>query len=318
MTRESGTISGLFAEGFLTLADGENYFAELRYASLPSTRRHWTVATQVPAKADKRLSKSAVKNEPLLNQWLRGIQRGVEQSDFPILKVGAGALAAIVVLGGAYFFYGYNRGNAEEAFSAALALYSAEVKDPKEAQGDKPNQPKPATTKKTFPDEKTKYTEALAAFERAAGYSSQSNMSRYYAALCRLHLDKDQGMKELEAIAVPPSGVVSQLAQAALADAYADKGDTQKAIDLYKKLQETQKAEGGATPILSPEIIAYTLGQLYESQGKAAEASQAYLDAAKAKGAPRVAQQAYERLTVLDPDLARKTPSPKPSEEDAL
>ncbi len=266
-------------------------------------------------KDNQRLSKQELKREPAFNEFLRGIQRSIEGSDLPIVKVGLAVLILLVVGGGVYGFYSYNKGKAEKSFADALAIYNAEFKDPKDNKDPKDAPPpKPVPGKKVYDDEKKKYTEAQAAFEQAAQYSSQAFMSRYYVALCKLKLDKPAGIKALQDLTVT-EGVVGQLATVALADALATDGKTDEAIALYTKLRDSQAKLSPANVVVAPEVISYTLGQLYEVQKKSPEAVKAYADAAKSKAATRIAQQAYERIAVLDPEAARKLPMPKSDDD---
>jgi hypothetical protein len=270
------------------------------------------VATQ-KVKKDQRLSKQELTREPAFNEFLRGIQNFLEGSPLPIAKIALGTLALVVIIGGVYWFYSYNKANAEKAFADALAIYNAEVKDPK-AVKDPANEPKPIPGKKVYDDEKKKYAEARTAFQNAGKYSSQSFMSRYYAAICQLKLEKDKGIAELRDLTAT-EGVVGQLSTVALADALASDGKTDEAIALYIKLKDLAAKAGPGKSVIAPEVISYTLGQLYESQQKNPDAIKAYEEAAKSKAATRIAQQAYERIAVLDPEAARKLPTPKSDDD---
>lgn len=270
------------------------------------------MATQ-KVKNNQRLSKEELKREPAFNEFLRGIQHFLEGSDLPIAKIAIGTLVLVAVIGGAYWFYSYNKTNAEKAFADALAIYNAEVKDPK-AVKDPANEPKPIPGKKVYEDEKKKYAEARTAFQNAGKYSSQTLMSNYFAAICQLKLEKDKGIAELRPLTAT-EGVVGQLSTVALADALAADGKTDEAIALYAKLKDLTAKAGPGKAVVAPEVVSYTLGQLYESQKKNADAIKSYEEAAKSKAATRIAQQAYERIAVLDPEAARKLPMPKSDED---
>ena len=270
------------------------------------------MATQ-KVKNDQRLSKKELTREPAFNQFLRSIQKALEGSDLPIARIAIGTLALVAIIGGVYWFYSYNKAGGEKAFADALVIYNAEVKDPK-AVKDPANEPKPIPGKKVYDDEKKKYTEARTAFQNAGKYSSQALMSRYYGALCQLKLEKDKGISELRDLTAT-DGVVGQLSTVALADALASDGKTDEAIALYVKLKDLTAKAGPGNAVVAPEVVSYTLGQLYESQKKNAEAIKAYEEAAKSKAATRIAQQAYERIAVLDPEAARKLPTPKSDDD---
>ncbi|MCS7079769.1 MAG: hypothetical protein NZ585_06935 [Chloracidobacterium sp.] len=248
--------------------------------------------------------------------FLQRIRQAIEDTDLPLVKIGLAVLIVATISGGAYWFYSYNRAKGEQAFAEALAIYNAEVKEPpKEGEAPKEEDP-PIPGKKTFTDEKTKYTEAAAAFDRAAAYASQSFISRYYAALSRLKLDPAQGIKELRDLSVTP-GAVGQLATLALADALAAEGNVDEAIEQYKRLRE-KRDQAGANAVVSPEVIAFALGKLYESKQDTAAAAKEYAIAAKSRSVALLGQQAYQRLAALDPEMARQLPEPKLGDDDAF
>lgn len=253
---------------------------------------------------------------PAFDVFLQRARRAIEDTDLPLAKIGLAVLIAAVVSGAAYWLYGYNQAKGERAFAEALAIYNAEVKEPpKEGETAKEDDP-PVPGKKVFTDEKTKYTEAAAAFDRAAAYASQSFMSRYYAALSRLKLDPAQGVKELRDLSVTP-GAVGQLATLALADALAAEGKVDEAIEQYKQLRE-KRDQAGANAVVSPEVIAFALGKLYEIKQDPAAAAKEYAIAAKSRSVALIGQQAYQRLAALDPETARRLPEPKLGDDESF
>lgn len=253
--------------------------------------------------SQKKLSKQELKREPLFNRWLRKIQARVEETGTDWFKAGIGIVAVLAVIGGIYAFYTYNRNKAETAFARALELYTAEVKEPKDV-------PTTPSAKKYYTDEKQKYKEAADAFEQAAGYSSQREKSRYYAALCRLKLDAPQGQKELRALA-EGDGQVSQMARLALANSLAGTDGAEEAVGLYKQLISIWDKNKGVGALLPPEAAHFAIGNLREQQNNPAEAVKSYLEAIKTNRNSQIASNAYERLSVLDPETARKMVPPK-------
>ncbi len=252
---------------------------------------------------------------PAFDLLLQRIYRAVEETELPLGKIGLALLIVVVVSGGAYWFYSYNQAKGEQAFAEALAMYNAEIKEPpKEGEAAKEEDEPPIPGKKTYPDEKTKYTEAAAAFDKAAGYASQSFISRYYAALCRLKLDPAQGIQALRDLSVTP-GAVGQMATLALADALAAEGKVDEAIAQYQQLRE-KCAQAGNNAVVSPEVIAFALGKLYEAKQDPAAAVKEYAIAAKSRSMALLGQQAYQRLAALDPEMARQMPEPKQGGED--
>lgn len=258
----------------------------------------------------KKLSKQELKREPAFNVWLRGVQHRIEEAGPTLIKPVIGIALALVVIGGIYLFYNYNYTKAEVAFAKALDVFNAEVKDPK----DLPTTP---TFKRYYTNEQQKYQEALAAFEQAAGYSSQREKSRYYAALCRLKLDPPKGQQELKALA-DGEGQVSQMARYALAGSYVSTGQIDTAIETYSQLKGIIEKNKGIGAVISPGSIQLTLGNLYELQGKVPEATKAYLEVIKINPRSRMAQDAFVRLMVLDPENARKMPIPKAQDDDTV
>lgn len=254
---------------------------------------------------------------PAFDLFLHRIRQAVEETELPLGKIGLALLIVVVLSGVAYWFYSYNQAQGEKAFAEALAIYNAEVKEPpKEGEAPKDEDEPPIPGKKIYPDEKTKYTEAAAAFDKAAGYASQSFISRYYAALSRLKLDPAQGIQALRELSVTP-GAVGQMATLALAEALAAEGKTDEAIAQYQQLRE-KCAQAGNTAVVSNEVIAFALGKLYEAKQDSASAVKEYTIAAKSRSVALLGQQAYQRLAALDPEAARQLPEPKMGDDEAF
>ncbi len=253
---------------------------------------------------------------PAFDVFLQRVHQAIEKTELPLAKIGLAILIVVLLSGAAYWLYSTNQAKGEQALAEALAIYNAEVKEPpKDGEAAKDDEPL-IRGKKTFTDEKTKYTEAAAAFDRAATYASQSFISRYYAALSRLKLDPAEGIRELRELSVT-SGAVGQLATLALADALAAQGNVDEAIAQYKQLRE-KRDQAGANAVVSPEVIAFALGKLYESKQDFSAAVKEYAIAAKSRSLALIGQQAYQRLAALDPDLARQIPEPKLGDDDAF
>ncbi|QUW01967.1 hypothetical protein J8C06_06195 [Chloracidobacterium validum] len=273
-------------------------------------------AAQAAATPPMTPEREALLRPPAFDLFLQRVRQSVEETELPLAKIGLAILIVAVLSGGAYWWYSYNQAKGEQAFAEALALYNAEVKEPpKEGEPTKEDDP-PVAGKKIYTDEKTKYTEAATAFDKAAGYASQSFMSRYYAALSRLKLDPAQGIKELRDLSVTP-GAVGQLATLALADAVAAEGKIDEAIEHYKQLRE-KREQAGANAVVSPEVIAFALGKLYEAKQDPAAAAKEYMIAAKSRSVALIGQQAYQRLAAIDPELARQLPEPKLGDDDSF
>ncbi|MGQ9897621.1 MAG: hypothetical protein ACUVR8_08725 [Acidobacteriota bacterium] len=253
---------------------------------------------------------------PAFDLFLQRIYQAIETTELPLGKIGLALLIVAVVSGGGYWWYSYNQTKGEEAFASALAIYNAEIKEPpKEGEAAEEDDP-PIPGKKVYPDEKTKYTEAAAAFDKAANYPSKSFISRYYAALSRLKLDPAQGIQALRELSVT-TGAVGQLSTLALADALAAEGKVDEAIAQYQQLRE-KCAEAGNNAVVSAEVIAFALGKLYEAKQDTTSAVKEYTIAAKSRSMALLGQQAYQRLAALDPEMARQLPEPKLGDDDGF
>lgn len=119
----------------------------------------------------------------------------------------------------------------------------------------------------------------------ASDYSSTDagNLANLYAGLCYANLGKWQdAVKSLESYSPQGDAMVSPAAIAALANAYAHTGQTDKAIS---KLQEAakkadSKAKDDTNNSLSPTFLLQA-GELMESQGKTDDANKLYQDIKK-------------------------------------
>jgi tetratricopeptide (TPR) repeat protein len=232
--------------------------------------------------------KTAGKIEPHRPKLIKGIA----------VIAGAIALAAIV-----YMIMGFQTGRGQQAFARALEIHNAQVVLP----GSDTEKNK-SSTKKTYTDEQQKYKDAAAAFDSvASSYSSFREISRYYAAVNRVHFDPAKAQNELEQLSKDSSDV-GFWSKTALAELYAATNQPDKAIEVYQKLKENS----GPLP---KSLVLYNLGRLYERQGKTQEAVQAYVETATANRSSDEGKKAQERLNALDPEAAKKLPPEKKDDE---
>lgn len=119
----------------------------------------------------------------------------------------------------------------------------------------------------------------------ASDYSSTDagNLAKLYAGLSFYNLGKyTEAVTYLEKFSTKGDAMVSPTATAALANAYAQTGNVDKAISTLKKAADMadSKAEDDANNSLSP-IFLIKAGEVLESQGKKDEALKIYQDIKK-------------------------------------
>lgn len=119
----------------------------------------------------------------------------------------------------------------------------------------------------------------------ASDYSGTdaANLSDLYAGLCYANLGKwAEAVTYLEKFSTKSDAMVSPAATSALANAYANTGNIDKAISTFKKAAEMadSKAADGTNNSLSPTFL-IDAAQLLESQKKYDEALSIYQDVKK-------------------------------------
>ena len=110
-----------------------------------------------------------------------------------------------------------------------------------------------------------------------------ANLAHLYAGICYANLGKwNEAVKELDAYSPGDDAMVSPAAVGALADAYAQTGNVDKAIDYLKKAAKMAdgKMEMDVNNSISPTFL-LKAGVLLESQNKKAEALKIYQDIKK-------------------------------------
>lgn len=152
-------------------------------------------------------------------------------------QVQTGALAILVVVAGLWAFSTWRStrvAQSDAELQAALTIFESPVGPDTGAA--------PAAGAYTSNEEKL--TKALAAFEgveKRFGSTAAGHRARYFAAVCRLQLGQaTEGRKVLEEIASQRGGDTLEptLARLALAGSYVSGGETDRGIDLYRKLSE--------------------------------------------------------------------------------
>jgi tetratricopeptide (TPR) repeat protein len=215
------------------------------------------------------------------------------------------AIAAVAVLGILIgLFYQWNRRSnrdAQTALGKAIETSIAPVT----------TQPIPPTyTGKAFKTEKERAQAAVTEFEAVANtYSGEfRDKAKYFAAVNRMSLDRNAAIAELETLS-KTGGEVGSLAKFALAQAKQGDGKLDEAVTLYQELISANN------PVVAKDSLNIALAEIFEKQGKKAEAADLYFKiadaASKAKDADgkvipmsQTAREAKEKLQTLDPAKA--------------
>ena len=109
------------------------------------------------------------------------------------------------------------------------------------------------------------------------------NLARLYAGICYAQQKKwNEALKSLEAYSTSGDALVAPAAVNALAAAYANTNQLDKAVETYKKAAEMadSRAEDGVNNSLSPQFLLYA-GDILTQQGKDDEALKIYQDIKK-------------------------------------
>ena len=119
----------------------------------------------------------------------------------------------------------------------------------------------------------------------AADYSGTAagNLANLYAGLCYANLEKwNEAVKYLEEYNASDDQMVSPAAVGALADAYANTKQLDKAVETFKKAANMADKEGvdGKNNSLSPALL-IKAAEILESQNKKADALEIYKDIKK-------------------------------------
>lgn len=179
-----------------------------------------------------------------------------------------GVVAILIVVAGAILYNAYVAGPREDKASTAIAkgeqYFNAEQFD-KALNGDGAGY--------------------VGFVKIASDYSSTDagNLANLYAGLSYFNLGKyTEAVTYLEKFSTKGDAMVSPTATAALANAYAQTGNVDKAISTLKKAADMadSKAEDDTNNSLSP-IFLIKAGEVLESQGKKDEALKIYQDIKK-------------------------------------
>jgi predicted Zn-dependent protease len=239
------------------------------------------------------------KNDPMIRLYERTQEWLQEQGRLVLIVLGV-IVGLVIVYMAADYFFSSRKHSAQMLFSDALEKYNAPVLETIPA-----NQ-----VGKAYSNEDTKWKEAGAAFELAAseypGYFGAKG--QYYAGLSYIHIDKEKGIKLLEAAVNSKEQPTADLAKLALAERMLMESDPSKAIETLESLQSSTS--------LPKPAIQIALGQAYEKLGDIQKAAQAYVDAGQIGRTTPAGMEAEKRLKAIAPDRLKDLPLPPTGEEE--
>jgi hypothetical protein len=154
------------------------------------------------------------------------------------VRIGLGvAVVLLAAVGAVTYFQSQRSREADRAFQDALATFQAPV-----ASELAPGAPRPAG--QVFATAEEKYKTAAAAFEgvqRRFASSKLALRAEYFAALSRIELgqypEAEKALKDVESKS-KATGLGQDLARIALANLYRRSGQTDKAVEAYRRLAE--------------------------------------------------------------------------------
>lgn len=220
------------------------------------------------------------------------------------------AVAVLAVLIGIYSIWSRRTSNAAQAaLGKAIETSQSQVTD---------TPPPAGLTQKTFKTEKERAEAAIPEFQAVVDKygNPYKEKAQYFIAVNKLVVDRAAAVSELEGLA-NSSGEVGTLAKFALAQAKAGDGKLDEAVTLYSSLA------GLSNPIVAKDTINFELAQIYQKQGKTADAENLYYNIAKTaseakdadgKAIPmtQTAREAKEKLEEINPEKAKEIVEPAP------
>lgn len=218
------------------------------------------------------------------------------------------AVAVLAVLIGIYSIWSRRTNNAAQAaLGKAIETSQSQVTDT----------PLPAgSTQKTFKTEKERAEAAITEFQAVADKygNPYQEKAKYFIAVNKLVVDRAAAVTELEGLSGSSSDV-GTLSKFALAQAKAGDGKFDEAVTLYTQLAALNN------PIVAKDTINFELAQIYQKQGKTADAETLYYSIAKTaseakdadgKAIPmtQTARDAKSKLEEINPEKAKEIVEP--------
>jgi predicted negative regulator of RcsB-dependent stress response len=198
------------------------------------------------------------------DQFITFTEQGIawaDQNRRMAIVMGAIAVVLILVLVGGYTLFEHRSEAAATSFGDAMATYQLPVNDG--------SQPLPPGTK-SFPSTKARAAAANTQFLAVAnkyGMTNPGKLAEYFAGVTYME-EGDNGAAEpvLKKVAGSWNGDVAALGKMALAGIYEQTG---RNADAEKLLENLGKGHATTVP---PFLAQIQLGELYQSEGKTAEA----------------------------------------------
>lgn len=188
-----------------------------------------------------------------------------KQNQKQAITIGAIAVALLLLIVGGYTLFQHRTDAAANAFGEAMQIYQAPLAS--QAAGLPPGI-------KTFPDAKARATAANTQFAAVAdqyGMTEPGKMALYMTGVTYMDAGNYSAAEEaLKKVAGSLNGDTAALGKSALAGLYQQTG---RNADAEKLLEELGKGNAGTVPAFFAQI---RLGDLYQSEGKTAEAKRVW------------------------------------------
>jgi predicted negative regulator of RcsB-dependent stress response len=242
------------------------------------------------------------------DQFITFTEQGIhwaDQNRRMAILVGVIAVAVTLLLVGGYSYYQSRSDAATTAFGEAMQTYQLPINDG--------SQPLPPGTK-SFPDAKARAAAANAQFVAVAnryGLTEDGKLARYFSGVTYIE-EGNYGAAEtaLKMVAGSWNGEVAALGKQALAGVYEQTGRNAQAEQLLEEI-----GKGHATTV-PPYLAQVELGELYQSEGKMAEAKRVWAQVQDkdkdAKGNPGPAAEIAKEK--LNPQAAAAGPGVGPGQ----
>jgi predicted negative regulator of RcsB-dependent stress response len=202
------------------------------------------------------------------DQFITFTEQGIawaDQNRRAAMATGVIAVALILALVGGYSLFQHRSEAAATAFGEAMQTYQTPLNNGSQELA-------PGT--KSFPDAKTRAQAANPQFLAIAnqyGWTDPGKLAQYFTGVTYVEEGNyDAAEKTLTKASGDWNGDVAALSKMALAGVYEQTGRNAQAAELLEKL-----GKGHATTV-PPFLAQIQLGELYQSEGKTAEAKQVW------------------------------------------